>query len=426
MMHLQAMAPELMAPAGSWPALTAAIRSGANSIYFGVGDLNMRARASQAFTIKDLSKISRLCSHTGVKSYLTLNTILYDGDMHAMRELCDTAHSAGISAIIAADVAAMEYARQIGLAVHISVQANITNLAAVRHYARFADVMVLGRELTLTQIQKIAKGIHTENICGPNGELVRLELFVHGALCVAISGTCGMSLALFDQSANRGACLQPCRRAYRVTDEETGDELVIDNQYVMSPKDICLVEHLDKVLDAGISVLKIEGRGRDPNYVHTVTSVYREAIIAAQSGISASPEQQEQWKNRLAEVYNRGFWSGGYYCGIKLGEWSASGHTQATTMRVHVGHITNWFRKAGVAEIELNQKSIRLGDTLLIEGPTTGILQQSVSSIRQNEVDTSTAAPGRDITIPVERKVRRHDKVFLLLPRDDNRCYTRG
>jgi putative protease len=406
---------ELMSPAGSEAALAAAIRAGADSVYFGVGKLNMRARSAN-LSIEDLPKVARLCRTAGVKSYLALNTIVYDGEMEEMHALCDAAKAAGVSAVIATDIATIEYARSIGLEVHISVQANVTNFQAVEFYARYADTVVLARELSLEQIAAIAQKVQEKNLRGPSGELVRLELFAHGALCVAVSGKCFMSLAQYNHSANRGACFQPCRRGYRVTDEETGEELVIDNKYVMSPKDICTIQFLDKITAAGISVLKIEGRGRSADYVATVTQVYREALDALAAG-TYTPDKFETWIAELGKVFNRGFWHGGYYCGEKLGEWAGAADSQATEQRDEIGIVSNFFIKASVAEFTLRRHGIKNGDSLLIEGPTTGALRFSVEGLRVNGEPANEAQPGDAVTLALPRKARRQDKVFLISSR---------
>jgi len=406
---------ELMSPAGSEAALAAAIRAGADSVYFGVGKLNMRARSAD-LTPEDLPKIADLCRTAGVKSYLALNTIVYDGEMEEMHALCDDAKVAGVSAVIATDIATIEYARAIGLEVHISVQANVTNFQALEFYARYADTVVLARELSLEQISAIAKKVQEKNLRGPSGELIRLELFAHGALCVAVSGKCYMSLAQYDHSANRGACFQPCRRSYRVTDEETGAELVIDNKYVMSPKDICTIQYLDKITAAGISVLKIEGRGRSADYVEVTTRVYREALDALAAG-TYTPEKFDPWIAELGKVFNRGFWHGGYYCGTKLGEWAACADSQATEQRDEVGVLSNFFAKTNIAEFTVRRHVIKNGDSLLLEGPTTGALRFTAEDLRVGGEPADSAQPNDVVTLALPRKARRQDKVFLLTPR---------
>jgi len=398
-----------MAPAGSQAALTAAIDAGADSVYFGVGQLNMRARSAD-FTPDDLPAIAVRCHDAGVKSYLALNTIIYDDEMDEMQSLCDAAKAADISAVIATDIATIEYARSIGLQVHISVQANVANFQTLEFFARWADTVVLARELTLEQISNLWKKIQERDLRGPSGELVRLELFGHGALCVAVSGKCYMSLAQYNESANRGACFQTCRRSYRVTDEETGEELVIDNKYVMSPKDLCTVQYLDKIADAGISVLKIEGRARAADYVATVTRIYRLA-----DG-TYDPSACEDKIAELSKVFNRGFWHGGYYCGEKLGEWAGNSHSQATETRDQIGTVSNFFSKLNVAEFKLIKHDLNPGDTILIEGPTTGAVRTEVSELRVDGEPAGSAAPGDLVTLAVPTKARRQDKVFLLTP----------
>ncbi len=403
---------ELMSPAGSEAALTAAINAGADSVYFGVGKLNMRARSAD-FSADDLPAIAARCRDAGVKSYLTINTIIYDDEMDEMHALCDAAKAAGVSAVIATDIATIEYARSVGLEVHISVQANVANFQTLEFFARWADTVVLARELTLDQISNLWKKIQERDLRGPSGELVRLELFGHGALCVAVSGKCYMSLAQYNQSANRGACFQTCRRAYRVTDEETGEELVIDNKYVMSPKDLCTVQYLDKIAAAGISVLKLEGRARAADYVGTVTRVYREALDAL-ADETYDPKTCQPWIDELSKVFNRGFWHGGYYCGEKLSEWAADAHSQATETRDQIGTVSNFFGKLSVVEFKLIKHAIQPGDLLLIEGPTTGAVRTEINELRIDGEPAETATPGDLVTLVLPAKARRQDKVFLL------------
>jgi len=410
---------ELMAPAGSEAALSAAIDAGANSVYFGVGQLNMRARSAD-FTPEDLPHIAARCRDAGVKSYLALNTVIYDEELDEMRTLCAAAKSAGVSAIIATDIATIETARAIGLEVHISVQANVSNFQALEFYARYADTVVLARELTLEQISNLWEKVQEHNLRGPSGERVRLELFGHGALCVAVSGKCYMSLAQHNHPANRGACFQTCRRAYRVTDEETGEELVIDNKYVMSPKDLCTIQYLEKIAAAGISVLKIEGRARTADYVAVTTRVYREALDALAAG-TYDPAHCETWMTRLGKVFNRGFWTGGYYCGKKPGEWAGSAHSQSTETRDQIGTVSNFFSKKSVAEFKLFKHALKIGDRILIEGPTTGALHTNVTELRINGEPAGSATPGDPITLPLPSKARRQDKVFLLTASTEKR-----
>ena len=419
-----------MAPAGSQAALSAAIDAGADSVYFGVGKLNMRARSAD-FTADDLPGIAARCREAGVKSYLALNTIIYDNEMEEMQSLCDAAHAAGVSAVIATDIATIEYARSIGLEIHISVQANVANFQALEFYSRYADTVVLARELTLEQISTIWKKVQEHDVRGPSGEPIRIELFGHGALCVAVSGKCYMSLAQNAHSANRGACLQTCRRSYRVTDEETGEELVIDNKHVMSPKDLCTVQYLDKISAAGISVLKLEGRARTADYVAVTTRVYREALNALAAG-TYDPENCQPWIDELGKVFNRGFWHGGYYCGKPLGEWSGNSHSQATETRDQIGTVSNFFAKLNVAEFKLIKHAIKPGDQLLIEGPTTGAVRFTAESLHIDGSPADAANPGDMVTLrlpcselrsatgALTTKARRQDKVFLLVSRDNS------
>ncbi len=410
---------ELMAPAGSRASLAAAIRAGADSIYFGVDKLNMRSRAASPFTLDDLQRVARICRWCGVKAYLALNVIVYDEELETLRAICDAAKAARVDAVIASDIAAIEYARSIGLEVHVSVQANVSNIGAVRFYSRYADVMVLARELTLEQIQTISTAIREQDIRGPKGELVQIELFAHGALCVAISGKCYMSLGCYNQSANRGACFQNCRRAYRLTDVETGDELEVQNQYIMSPKDLCALPHLDQLAAAGVTVFKLEGRARTAQYVGTVTKAYKAGLAAVEDGTFA-PENFQPLEAGLADVFNRGFWDGGYYCGEKMGEWAASGHSQATVKRVELGPVTNFFAKIGVVEFTLWQKELLPDCQILVEGPTTGAVQTRVESLRVNGQPAEKAVKGDKVTIALPEKARRQDKVFLLRPVDSS------
>lgn len=405
-----------MSPAGSFSSLNTAIKAGANAVYFGIEQLNMRARAANNFKTADLPEIVRICQEKNVKTYLTVNTILYDHDLVMMKRICDAAKSAKVTAIIASDIAALQYAHSIGLEVHISTQQNVSNIEAVKFFANFADVVVLARELTLSQIKKISQEIKENNIKGPAGELIRIELFAHGALCVAISGKCHMSLATQNASANRGACTQNCRRSYRVIDEENGEELVLDNKYVMSPKDLCTIGFLDKILGAGVSVLKLEGRGRSADYVHTVTKCYREAADAVADG-TYTKEKIEKWTKELEGVYNRGFWHGGYYLGKQLGEWSGEYGSQATKQNDYVGRVTNYFRKNNIAEIILDSGDLNVADEVLITGDTTGVLKFSPTSIFTNDQSTKKATKGETITTPVPERVRINDKVFVVRDR---------
>lgn len=409
---------ELMAPAGSYEALRAAIQAGADSVYFGIGPLNMRARAANNFTLRDLKKIVTICRRHQIKAYLTLNTIIYDQDLAQVKKICTAAKKAGLTAVICTDITAIAYARSLGLQVHLSTQANISNFGAVKFYAQFADVLVLARELTLPQIKSIVKEIKKHKICGPGGKLVKIELFIHGALCVSIAGKCYMSLATYNHSANRGACLQNCRRAYRVIDDETGDELKIENKYVMSPKDLCTIGCIDKILQAGVTILKIEGRGRSPEYVYTAVKAYREAVDSYLQGTYSSDKIQ-QWTKALETVFNRGFWHGGYYLGKKLGEWSGSYGSQATKKKIYAGIVKNYFAKPKIAEVNLEAGAIKIGDEILITGPTTGILQTKVNDIfmdiKGKDQPVQKAKKGEHITIPINEKVRPNDKIFVLV-----------
>ncbi len=404
---------ELMAPAGSYEALLAAINAGADSVYFGVEQLNMRARAANNFTIDDLKQISEICKKHGVNGYLTLNTILYDHDSVLLKKICDAAKASGVSAVIASDMAAILYAHSIKLPVHISTQANVCNIETVKFFSQFADVMVLARELTLSQIEHITAEIAGQNICGPSGQHIKIELFAHGALCVAVSGKCYMSIATYNASANRGACLQNCRRSYKVIDEETGDELVIDNKYVMSPKDLCTIGFIDKLIEAGVSVLKIEGRARKADYVHTTVTAYREAIDSYFDK-TYSAEKIAQWKEQLATVYNRGFWDGGYYLGKKLGEWSGSYGSQATQEKQYIGKVLNYFDAKKIVELHLECGTLSVGDALAITGTTTGIVNADVLGMYLHDLPSEKAVKGDTITLPLAHKVRRNDKVFVM------------
>jgi putative protease len=408
-----------MAPAGSWAALSAALAAGANSVYFGVGKLNMRARAANNFHADDLPSIVAKCQEFRAKAYLTLNTILFDEELDDATALCHMAKAAGVDAVIAADPAVLQLAQKEALPIHLSVQANVTNLAALRFYAPFADVVVLARELTLAQIRHLIEGIHTQQILGPSGQPIQIEIFAHGALCVAFSGKCQMSLALYgpEASANRGACFQPCRRRYLVTDQETGDELAIDGHQVMSPKDLCTLPFLDQILDAGVSVLKLEGRGRSADFVSTVVRVYRQAIDAWKAGSFRPQLETGAWMSDLGKVFNRGFWEGGYYLGKPLGEW-ASSHSQATEKKTFLGEITKYYARIGVAETHLRSGEIHVGDDLWVIGNTTGAVRVRVTELRigQNATPATEAAKGAVVAFPVPEKVRVGDQLYRLVP----------
>lgn len=403
---------EIMSPVGSYEALHAAIASGCNSIYFGVEGLNMRSRSANNFTIEDLKQIASIASEHGVRSYLTLNTVVYDSEMDYMKSIIDAAKAAGVSAVIAADLSVIQYANEIGLEVHLSTQCNITNKEAVRFFSKYADVIVTARELSLEQVKSITRWIKENDIKGPSGRQLEIECFVHGALCMAISGKCYLSLDNANSSANRGACLQYCRRPYKVTDMDGGTELMIDNQYIMSPKDLKTLDFLDKVLDAGVRVLKIEGRGRSPEYVKVVTRVYRQAVDTWQKG-EWSKEKLNEWNKELSTVYNRGFWDG-YYLGRKMGEWSEAYGSRATTKKTFVGTITNYFKNIGVAEIKIESGSLKLNDRIYIMGTTTGVYEDTIEEIRVDLKKTDKAVKGEFCSIPTKSLVRRSDKVYIV------------
>ncbi|MDR2979045.1 MAG: U32 family peptidase [Bacteroidales bacterium] len=401
---------EIMSPVGSYESLMAAIQAGAGSVYFGVGKMNMRSRSSANFTDEDLRTITEICARHNVLSYLTVNTIIYNNEIEDVKRLLDLAKQCGVSAVIASDWAVIQYAREIGVEVHISTQCNVTNVEAVRFFAQFADVVVLGREVVLSQVADIAKMIVDHNVRGPKGELIRIEMFVHGALCMAVSGKCYLSLDNFNYSANRGACLQPCRRGYLVKDIDHEVELAIDNQYIMSPKDLCAIGFLDKLVKAGVTVLKIEGRGRSAEYVKVVTQCYHEALTAIQDG-TYTQEKADAWMQRLRSVYNRDFWDG-YYLGRKMGEWSERYGSQATRVKQYIGKITNYFTKLDVAEIQVETGEIVVGDQLLIMGPTTGVYEKTVDEVRVDLQSVSQAVKGEFCSIKTDELVRRGDKVY--------------
>lgn len=404
---------ELMCPAGNFESLQAALDNGADSIYFGVEQLNMRARSSVNFTLDDLEEISKRCSQKGVRTYLTLNTIIYDHDLSIIKTVLDRAKSASITAVIAMDQAVIAYARQIGMEVHISTQINITNIETVKFYSLFADTMVLSRELSLSQIKKITSQINKEQIKGPGGKLVEIEIFGHGALCMAVSGKCYLSLHSHNSSANRGACKQNCRKKYTVIDQESGFEIEIDNEYMMSPKDLCTIDFLDQVIDSGVKVLKIEGRGRAPEYVATVTKCYREAIDAIASG-SFTKEAVAEWMKKLETVYNRGFWSG-YYLGQKLGEWSDNPGSNATQKKVYIGKGRHFYPKTKIGEFEIEAYSLNVGDKILIQGPTTGSQEAEVSSMMVDDIPAQEAKKGDILTLPIGFKIRPSDKLYKVV-----------
>ena len=401
---------EVMAPVGSFESLMAAIQGGADSVYFGAEQLNMRSRSSSNFTTDDLREIVGIASQHKVRTYLTVNSVLYDEDLPVMRRLIDAAKESGVSAVIASDQAAINYANSIDLEVHISTQVNISNVEALKFYSRFADVVVLARELNLEQVGAIHKTIEEEQIKGPSGNLIRIEMFSHGALCMAISGKCYLSLHQLNASANRGGCLQPCRRSYIVTEKDSGQELEVDNEYIMSPKDLKTIHFMNKMMDAGVRVFKIEGRARGPEYVKTVVECYREAINAVVEG-SYSAEKIEVWEKKLSAVFNRGFWDG-YYLGQRLGEWSANYGSLATRKKIYLGKGMNYFPKIGVAEFLLETKELEVGDEILITGPTTGVVELTVPEIRVNLNPVQKAEKGDRFSIPVDEKIRRSDKLF--------------
>lgn len=401
---------EIMAPVGSYESLSAAIQGGADSIYFGIEGLNMRARSSNNFTIDDLHEIVRICNEHHIKSYLTVNTVIYDNDLALMRRIIDAAKEAGLSAIIASDVAAMTYACSIGVEVHLSTQLNISNVEALRFYARFADVVVLARELNMEQVAGIYRAICEEHITGPSGKPVRIEMFCHGALCMAVSGKCYLSLHEMNASANRGACMQICRRSYVVQDKETGEELEIDNKYIMSPKDLKTIHFLNKMIDSGVRVFKIEGRARGAEYVRTVVSCYSEAVSAYLDGTFADGKIEE-WNTRLATVFNRGFWNG-YYLGQRLGEWTHRYGSSATKTKVLIGKGIKYFSKLGVAEFQIESGSLRVGDEILVTGPTTGAVTQVVEEIRVDLKPVEEAKKGDRFSIRMSEKIRPSDKLF--------------
>lgn len=404
---------ELLAPAGSFESLMAAIQAGADSVYFGVEQLNMRTRSSNNFLVEDLPEIAQRCKEQGIKAYLTLNTIIYDHDLNIMKQIVEEAKSSGIHAVIASDIAVMNYARKVGMAIHVSTQSNITNIDTIEFFANYADVMVLSRELTLMQVNALTREIARQNISGPNGQLVRIEIFGHGALCMAVSGKCYLSLHSNFASANRGACIQNCRRAYVVTDKESGTELEIDNEYIMSAKDLCTIDFLDKIVDAGVAVLKIEGRGRSADYVYTTTQCYREALDALPQG-QYTAEKIADWKARLATVYNRGFWEG-YYLGRTMGEWNNEYGSKASKRKIYLGKGVKYYDEAKVAEFVLEAQSLKLGDEILVTGPNTGVIQQKISSLRVNGLDAQSVKRGENCTFTLDEKIRPSDKLYKII-----------
>ena len=404
---------EIMAPVGSRESLQAALQAGADSIYFGIEKLNMRAHSASTFTVDDLREIAATCGERGVKTYLTVNTIIYDDDIELMHQIIDAAREAGISAVIASDVAVMTYCREVGQEVHLSTQLNISNIEALKFYAQFADVVVLARELNMEQVARIHEQAEQMNICGPSGRKIRIEMFCHGALCMAISGKCYLSLDNAARSANRGECMQLCRRSYIVTDKETGTELEIDNKYIMSPKDLKTVRFIDRMMRAGVRVFKIEGRARGPEYVYTVVKCYKEAIRSVLDG-TFTEEKKDEWDERLATVFNRGFWDG-YYQGQRLGEWNKNYGSNATERKVYVGKGVKYFSKLGVAEFSCEACEFSVGDKMLITGPTTGVMYVTVEEIHDDTHAVETAQKGTRVAFKVPGKVRPSDKLFKIV-----------
>lgn len=402
-----------MAPVGSPESLAAALNAGADSIYFGIENLNMRAHSASTFTINDLKQMAQTCSEHHVKSYLTVNTIIYGEDIPLMRTIIDAAKEANISAVIASDVAVMMYCREVGQEVHLSTQLNISNIEALKFYAQFADVVVLARELNMTQVAEIYRQIEEQHICGPSGELIRIEMFCHGALCMAVSGKCYLSLDNTGRSANRGACMQICRRGYIVKDRETGIELEIDNKYIMSPKDLKTIRFIDKMMKAGVRVFKIEGRARGPEYVHTVVSCYREAIQSVLDG-TFTEEKKDAWDERLKKVFNRGFWDG-YYQGQRLGEWTKSYGSAATEKKVYVGKAIKFFSNLSVGEFQIEASDMSVGDKLLITGPTTGAMFLDLEEVRYDLKPVNTVSKGMRVSFKVPGKIRPSDKLYKLV-----------
>ncbi|MBQ6086338.1 MAG: U32 family peptidase [Bacteroidaceae bacterium] len=404
---------EIMAPVGSPESLAAALRARADSIYFGIENLNMRAHSASTFTIDDLKRIAEECRRCGVKSYLTVNTIIYGEDLPLMRQILDAAKQAQISAVIASDIAVMSYCNHIGQEVHLSTQLNISNIEALRFYAQFADVVVLARELNLQQVAEIYHQIQEQHICGPNGDLIRIEMFCHGALCMAVSGKCYLSLNNLGRSANRGECMQLCRRSYTVRDRETGTELDIDNKYIMSPKDLKTIRFIDQMMTSGVRVFKIEGRARGAEYVDTVVQCYREAIQSVIDG-TFTDEKKDHWDDRLSHVFNRGFWDG-YYQGQMLGEWNNQPGSLATQKKVYVGRGVKYFNKLHVAEFKIEAATLSVGDKILITGPTTGAVEAEVKEIRFDLKPVKTAIQGQHVSIPLEIKIRNSDKLYKMV-----------
>jgi len=407
---------EIMSPVGSYESLMAAIQGGADSVYFGVEQLNMRSKSSKNFTLNDLKNIVKICTENGIKTYLTLNTVMYDQDLNLMKSIIDSAKKSGVSAIIASDMAVINYARSIDMEIHMSTQANVSNIEAVKFYSQFADVIVTARELSLNQVAAITKEIRKQNITGPSGELIKIEIFAHGALCMAISGKCYMSLDTMNSSANRGACLQVCRRSYTLSDTESGNQLEIDHEYIMSPKDLWTIHFLNKILDAGVNVLKLEGRARSPEYVKTVTQCYSEAVDSWYDN-SYDEKKIDLWQKKLTTVFNRGFWDG-YYLGQKLGEWNHRYGSRATKRKIYIGRVTNYFNKIKVVEITPDANEVLLNDELLITGPTTGVINLIVDQIRIDDKNATISQRSIPFSIKSNAKLRRSDKVYKIVNAD--------
>lgn len=405
--------PELLAPVGSFDSLQAAVNAGADAIYFGVEQLNMRTRSSGGFSIDDIQTVSKICKANGIKSCITLNTVMYEHDMRLLRTILEEVKQQGIDAVIASDFAVIEYCRELGIPLHISTQANVSNIESVQFFSRFADVIVLARELTLKQVEHITKEIKRKQIKGPSGELVKIEIFIHGALCMAISGKCYLSLHTQNASANRGACVQNCRRPYLVKDAETNEELLVDNEYIMSPKDLCTIDILDQVINSGVSVLKIEGRSKGAEYVHVTTQCYREAIQAVEEK-SFTPEKIKQWIERLSAVYNRGFWEG-YYLGRKLGEWTPHPGSAATEKKIYIGKGSKYYPKIKVGEFVIESGSIKIGDTLMVTGAHCGMIKEKLDKLIVNGVEATEAVKGDKITFPIASKVTMSDKLYKIV-----------
>ncbi len=404
---------EIMAPVGSYESLMAAIQGGANSVYFGIGNLNMRSKSSKNFTLEDLKKISNICKENNIRTYITLNTVIYDHELDNMKQIVDAAKENGITAVIASDQSVIQYAHSKGVEIHMSTQTNITNIEAVKYYSAFADVMVTARELEIKQVKAITEAIEKENICGPSGRKVQIEVFAHGALCMAVSGKCYLSLDNLNSSANRGACLQQCRRKYTVTDKETGIQLDVDNEYIMSPKDLNTVALLDHILDAGVKVLKLEGRGRSPEYVKTITSVYREAVDAWFAN-EYNQENIDKWNSRLSKVYNRGFWDG-YYMGSTFGEWTEDYGNQASERKVYIGKVTNFFGNISVAEIKIESHDLKVGEEIKIIGATTGVYDDIIKEIRLELKTVDMVQKGDLCSIKTDSIIRRGDKLYKVI-----------